>query len=157
MNEDKRKELEEMLSPALGRKPCARAHLFDRTAQELFLKHYFKTGNMSKAADVTGFDRRTVFLQLQKNPQFKHDFEMVKKAIKHDLEEVMMENAKTPRGYLDRITFLRRHFPEEYNPKIQEAKYLKQDDSRLNKLLDILDAKVIDVNEEKTKENDENA
>jgi hypothetical protein len=141
MGEIERKEE----TAALGHSSRRMAHQFDAQAKALFLDAYFKHGNMSKAADATGFSRVAVWQHLERDKRFKHDFEMTKRAIKHQLEEVMLENAKDKRGYLDRITFLRRHYPEEYNPKIQEMAYLAKDTNKLGKLMDILDAKVVDV------------
>lgn len=59
---------------------------------------------------------------------------------KGQLEETMLTNGKKPNGYMDRITWLRRYFPEEYNPKTilqhQEADISRLIEEDFQKLLD---------------------
>lgn len=88
------------------------------TAEEKtqFLEAYYKTGNMTKSARKVGRDVASFIQSVEKDKVFALDFHNVKQAIKNDLEETMLQNGLKEKGYMDRITWLRTHFPQEYNP-----------------------------------------
>lgn len=81
-----------------------------------FLHTYYKTGNMTKSARSVGRDVQAFMQHTEKDVAFALDFHNVKQAIKNDLEETMLTNALKEKGYMDRITWLRTNFPQEYNP-----------------------------------------
>lgn len=101
------------------------------TAQdkEVFLKAYFATGNLTTAAKAAGRDRMAFMQHLEKDEFFKLDFLAVKDAMKHSLEEVMYKNGLTSKGYMDRITWLRRNYASEYNPNYQGDKETVEDNA----------------------------
>lgn len=88
------------------------------TAQEKaqFLETYYKTGNMTKSARSVGRAAMAFIQAMEKDKVFASDFHTIKQAIKNDLEETMLQNGLKEKGYMDRITWLRTHFPQEYNP-----------------------------------------
>lgn len=126
-----------------------------REEKQQFLEVYYRTGNQTKAAKSCGRDRAGFMRAMDTDPVFNLDFHNVQIAIKNDLEEVMTINGLTNRGYMDRITWLRKNFPQEYNPnadkniedKSQEA--LKQLASKLTDYVVIPKEQVIDTEIEK--------
>jgi hypothetical protein len=102
-----------------------------------FLKLYYKTGNQTKSIGVLGKNISSIRWALEKDPVFALDFDHVKQAIKHDLEETMLTNALSPRGYMDRITWLRTNYPNEYNPNA-----VKGDDDKSKDAIKLLSAKL---------------
>jgi hypothetical protein len=91
----------------------------DEKAQ--FLEMYYKTGNLTKSAQFLGRDRMAFSQHLDKDKAFAVDFYNVKQAIKNDLEETMMTNGLKEKGYMDRITWLRTNYPQEYNPNADRS------------------------------------
>lgn len=120
-----------------------------------FLENYYKTGNITKAAKLVGRDRAAFMQHVEKDKAFAVDFYNVKVAIKEDLEEVMTLNGLKEKGYMDRITWLRKNFPAEYNPNYdrsqedKQASAIKELAQKLNDYEIIPKKKVIDVEEEK--------
>ncbi len=92
-----------------------------------FLNNFFLSGNISKSATACGMRPQTIQYHLTNNPGFAADFKVVRDAMKHDLEQVMFNHGLKEKGYMDRITWLRRHYPEEYNPNFDGGKH---DDSK---------------------------
>jgi hypothetical protein len=86
------------------------------TEKKDFLEFYYNSGNMGAAAKKVGRDLSGLRLALTKDKAFAQDFEVIKTSMKSNLEETMYQNGLQDRGYMDRITWLRRHFPQEYNP-----------------------------------------
>lgn len=81
-----------------------------------FLTTYYKTGNLTKSARSVGRHIAAFRQHVETDKAFAVDFFNVKEAIKNDLEETMLTNALKEKGYMDRITWLRTNFPQEYNP-----------------------------------------
>ena len=131
-----------------------------REDKKAFLEIYYKTWNATKAAKLIGRDRDTVFEQSKSDRAFASDLEAVKWAMKEDLEEVMATNGLKEKGYMDRITWLRRNFPAEYNPNYQapDAKAqseLKDLAEKLKGYQLIPKEKVVEVEGEEVKEEKE--
>lgn len=125
--ERKAAELEEMLAsmPDLHPETYRESkqigpHPMSVNDKALFLRNYYITGNMTKAAKLVGFDTSAFTKQMALDSGFAADFEAVKLAIVNDLEETMRTNARSPRGYMDRITWLRAN-SEKYNPEKQSG------------------------------------
>lgn len=119
-----------------------------------FLEKFFETGNETLAAKFAGHSLTAFKGQFKVDPFFAGDFYTVRDAMKHQLEQTMYQNGLTPRGFMDRMAWLRKHYPHEYDPKTEKAK----DDSKAivdqlaNKLkeYEIIPKKdVIEVKEEK--------
>ncbi len=67
--------------------------------------------------DVIGIGIATFYRHLLSDDQFKAGWYEIQLFAKGELESIMYNNGKRPGGYMDRITWLRRHFPQEYNPE----------------------------------------
>lgn len=87
-----------------------------------FLRVYHKTGNLSKAAKAVGRTRSAFYEMMKTDKAFAQDFLDVKEARCDDLEEVMLDNALTPKGFMDRIAWLRANRSEKYNPDKNDEK-----------------------------------
>lgn len=70
--------------------------------------------SLSKAV---GISLRTFQRHLQLDEQFRDEFREILMSGESILTDVMFDRGKTPGGYMDRITWLRRHFPENWNPE----------------------------------------
>ena len=57
---------------------------------------------------------------MQNDLVFAADFQLVKLAQKHNLEQTMYQQALQPRGFMDRMAWLRKNYPQEYNPNVIE-------------------------------------
>lgn len=123
-----------------------------------FLKAFYQSGNISKSAASCGFRPAVFQYHFKADKVFAADFAAVRDAMKNNLEEVMYNHGLKEKGYMDRITWLRRHYPEEYNPnhehKEGEAKDVigelasKLKDYNLVPKSKIIDAETSDGNDE---------
>ncbi len=119
-----------------------------------FLEIYYQTGNATKAARIVGRDRMAFMHLLNRDPAFAQDFQNVRIAIKEDLEEVMTLNGLKEKGYMDRITWLRKNFPQEYNPNFdrgtddRSADAIKELSKKLNDYDLIPKKKIINAEDE---------
>lgn len=125
------------------------------TAEEKkrFLEEYYKTGNQSKAAKVAGRDIMGFRRTMEHDKAFAEDFIAVQNAMKHDLEQTMFQNGLKEKGYMDRITWLRKNFPKEYNPNYVDkdnnpAEAIKELSSKLDSYDLVPKAKVVEVKDE---------
>lgn len=80
-----------------------------------FLKHFRKSGDKTRAADSQGFRYVLFEEQLKTDKQFKSDYEDTLLAMKHELEGLMFEQASGKSGQKDRLLWLQKNFPGEYN------------------------------------------
>ena len=110
-----------------------------REEKKQFLEVYYATGNQTKAAKSCGRDRMGFMGAMDTDPVFNLDFHTVQQAIKNDLEEVMTTNGMTNKGYMDRITWLRKNFPQEYNPNAD-----RNTEDKSQEVLKLLAAKLSD-------------
>ena len=81
-----------------------------------FLEDYYITGNQTKSALSVGRTIQVLKYTMSVDKAFLEDFLAVKNAQKHNLEQTMYQNGLKEKGYMDRITWLRKNFPKEYNP-----------------------------------------
>lgn len=84
-----------------------------------FLAEYQATGNFSGAAKSLGRHAALVRYHLDTDENFALDFKAVKDSMKHSLEQTMYQNGLKEKGYMDRITWLRKNYPSEYNPNFE--------------------------------------
>ncbi len=112
-----------------------------------FLEKYYETGNQSMAAKFSLI--ADVRYALKVDPAFMSDFLTIKNAQKHNLEQTMYQNGLKEKGYMDRITWLRKNFPKEYNPNYVDkennpADAIKELSSKLNEYQLIPKNKIIE-------------
>ena len=81
-----------------------------------FLLAYYNTGNQSLASKSINRANGAIKYTMTTDKAFLEDFLSVKNAMKHNLEQTMYQNGLKEKGYMDRITWLRKNFPKEYNP-----------------------------------------
>ena len=82
-----------------------------------FFALFEECGDIGKAMIAIGLDRRTFYTAMNTDSMFKKKFKESVVAMKWTLEGTMFHNGKTARGFMDRIAWLRRWFPEEYGQK----------------------------------------
>lgn len=90
---------------------------FNAREKQKFLAYYHESGDLSKSARATGFDKNTIYTAFKHDEKFKEDFDLVRLSQKHELEGLMLQYGKAKNGYMHMITWLRKNYPEEYNPK----------------------------------------
>ncbi len=108
------------------------------TLKSSFLEAYKALGYLNRAANQVTIESSTVQYWLKTDPTFKIKYQILKEtwkeARKEVLESTMYDRGLTPGGYMDRITWLRKHYPEEYNPKAIVTTEKGEADERLKKL-----------------------
>jgi hypothetical protein len=111
---------------------------FTADKKEKFLVYFENCGNISASMDAVGLDRGVFYDALKIDREFARRYKMALLGMKRSLEGTMYHNGLKPNGYMDRITWLRRHFPEEYNPKtvIQHSSEPKEMDGIFARLLE---------------------
>jgi hypothetical protein len=99
---------------------------FDSSRKVQFInlaeEHFEKTGTMPdlvSLSGVVGVHPRTVDNHLREDEVFAQAWRNIRLKGKWKLESKMFEYGLTKSGYMDRITWLRKEFPEEYNPDIK--------------------------------------
>jgi hypothetical protein len=85
-------------------------------------EHFKTTGNMPdlvSIAEAVMVSPRTVENHLRDDPGFAEAWRNIRLRGKWKLESKMYEYAQGKGGYMHMITWLRKEFPEEYNPDIR--------------------------------------
>ena len=85
-------------------------------------EHFKTTGTMpdiASAAEAVGVHPRSVENHLREDRAFAEAWRDIRLKGKWKLESKMYEYGLTKGGYMDRITWLRKEFPEEYNPDLK--------------------------------------
>lgn len=122
---------------------------FTAEKKDTFLRYFENCGNIAASIDAVGLDRRTFYNALKIDKEFEQRYNMALFGMKGCLEGTMFHNGQKPNGYMDRITWLRRHFPDEYNPKttIQHHSDSKDAEAMFSRVLDakMKDGSVIEV------------
>ena len=119
--------------------------------KKVFLEKYYETGNKSMSAKYVGISSINYVLSADKG--FNENFLIIKNAQKHNLEQTMYQNGLKEKGYMDRITWLRKNFPKEYNPNYVDkdnnpAEAIKELSSKLEKYTMIPKKSIVDVKAE---------
>ena len=119
-----------------------------------FLTMYYKTGNMSLAAKLTGRKMQNFQYCLRVDPAFANDFKSIQDSMKNNLEQTMYQNGLKEKGYMDRITWLRRHYPKEYHPNYipgneNPMEAIRELGAKLNEYQLVPKQRVIETEEEK--------
>lgn len=87
-----------------------------------FLEKFYETGNETLSAKFVGRALPSLKYHFKLDPIFHADFVAVKDAMKHNLEQTMYQNGLTTRGFMDRMAWLRKNYPQEYNPNADHSK-----------------------------------
>lgn len=87
-----------------------------------FLELFLKNQNVTASAKAVGTDRRLVMYHLEYDKAFKAAFDACVEAVCDNLEQVMVANAHHPKGFLDRIAFLRAKRAEVWDRKYDSEK-----------------------------------
>lgn len=91
--------------------------------KQQFLEAFKKLGNQTQAAESVGISVRILSTHLRADKQFSKDYQQALVEMKHVIEGVMFQRAQKDNGFMDRMAWLRKHFPKEYDPKaIREDK-----------------------------------
>jgi len=93
-----------------------------------------------------GISLRTFERHIGADPAFKDRFREVLLIGQDILTEVMFDRAKTPGGFMDRAMWLRRHFPEYWNPdhKIQISSGPPASKKLLENIDEYIEAEIVD-------------
>jgi len=81
--------------------------VFTDSLKMKFLEAYLIKPNISKVAKALGLNRRTVTRHLAQDEEFKLAVHSIRQEQLDDIEEYMMEHAKTRGGFMDRIAILK--------------------------------------------------
>lgn len=106
--------------------------------KQQFLDTFKELGYFYKACDKLKVTRSQITHLLNTDMEFKLRYQMLKDEIKErrkeSLEEIMLETAKTPRGALHMFGWLRKNYPEQYNPKMVVKQDGKDTEQKLREL-----------------------
>jgi hypothetical protein len=117
-----------------------------------FVENYYETGNQSLAAKSVNRTAAVMKYAMSVDKAFLEDFLAVRNAMKHNLEQTMYQNGLKEKGYMDRITWLRKNYPKEYNPNYVDkdnnpAEAIKELTSKLEKYTMIPKKSIIEVDD----------
>lgn len=90
---------------------------FDVDKKRLFLEAYAKSPTITGAAALIGHPRETIYLAIDKDPEFKRAFEAVQQGLTDNLESKVYEYGQRPTNFLDRIAWLKARRPDVWNPE----------------------------------------
>lgn len=91
-----------------------------RVAQAAFLEAFKKFGTILRACNEIGIDRSTYRLW-KEDPKFAELFADADEGVTDELEGSALDNAKKPKGTIDRIFLLKARRPEKYQEKKDPA------------------------------------
>jgi hypothetical protein len=98
-------------------------------------------------AKMLGITIRTVHWHFVKDEVFKAQWEECIDIIENELLKTMVAQGKRPSGYMDRITWLRAHRPERWNPDYNKPQ-LTVDIAAVKRVLSddntVIDAVIVD-------------
>lgn len=122
--------------------------VFGAASKKRFIEQMEVCGNLAETCDIIGIGMTTYYKHLQADEAFARDVGICLRRMAGKLEGVMYKNGQRPQGYLDRITWLRKHFPE-WNPK-SSVSVSSSDSGTVEELFGKLEAdgKIINVEPE---------
>ena len=82
-----------------------------------FLEKNGRYPDITTLCNAVGICDNTFTRHLKFDTKFREAFKEIELKGRRILENVMFDRGITPGGYMDRITWLRHHFPDEYNPE----------------------------------------
>lgn len=100
----------------------------------MFLDAFKKFGNQAKAAESVGFTHRILSTHLRADKQFSKDYQQTLLEMKSVIEGVMFLRAQKDNGFMDRMAWLRKHFPKEYDPKTIASQSDKPNKDKIDEL-----------------------
>ena len=108
-----------------------------------FLEAFKELGYKNKACEKVGVDNHIPTYWQKKDPKFAMDYDILKAywkdRRKEELDQIIYESAKTARGFMDRMAWMRSHGFDEYNPKSIVKKEDEKTTEALKKLADKMD------------------
>lgn len=90
---------------------------FDVQAKQTFLKLYETEGSIANVCDTLGISSRTFYDHLKEDSAFRADYALTLRRMASQLEGTMFKKSTQNNGYMYMITWLRKNFPTEWNPK----------------------------------------
>lgn len=120
-------------------------NVFGVETKKRFLAVMEQEGSVGETCKALGISTRSVYDHLQIDEAFKRDYALCIRNMASKLETTMFKNGQRPQGYMDRITFLRRWFPNEWTPKTSIS--ITSDTSNVDSLFSLLEqqGKIINV------------
>ncbi len=108
-----------------------------------FLSAYKDLGYKNKACELTGIENHVPTYWQKKDPKFAMDYDILKAywkdRRKEELDQIIYESAKTARGFMDRMAWMRSNGYDEYNPKSIVKKEDEKTTEALKRLADKMD------------------
>jgi hypothetical protein len=130
---------------------------FDPKRKVLFIKFARKLyPNISKICSAVHISTQTYYNHLKSDPEFNKSMVEVDQAITDEIEGVLQKEARKPKKFLDRISYLRAHRPELYDRakviKVEGYKMSPEDSKRRGSVLDqVIDGEIVQALGEKPK------
>lgn len=102
---------------------------------------------ITELCETVGIDRVTFERHINADERFKAGWNEVLLRAQDVLVDVMFKNGQRPSGYMDRITWLRRHFPQHWNPeyKVSVNQNVQFFNTLEDKTKDYVDAEIVDT------------
>lgn len=108
-----------------------------------FLKAFEDLGYKNKACAQVGIDNHMPLMWAKQDAKFAMDMDITKAywkdRRKEELDELIFETAKLPRGFMDRMAWMRSQGFEEYNPKSVVKKEDPKTEQALKALIERMD------------------
>lgn len=118
---------------------------FDPQAKKTFLSVFEQEASVAKTCDVLGISSRTFYDHLSVDSKFRADYSLTLRRMSDNLESTMYKKAQGNNGYMYMVTWLRRHFPNEWTPRTNVSIGIT-DNSAIDSLYaDIDPSKIIDT------------
>lgn len=104
--------------------------------------------NLTAICKAVGVARSTIYLHRHKDPEFNKALHEIDQMVCDEMEQTMRQQGATPRGFLDRMAYLRAHRPELYDrAKVVKIEGWKmgngEGEKRIGGLQSAVDAEVV--------------
>jgi hypothetical protein len=124
---------------------------FDSHKKSLMLETALKSAEAGNLPDLpnlckaVGISISSFWSHYNQDPEFKAQYDEVLRNCEHTLANVMFERGKRPGGFMDRIAWLKRHFPEWREDR---GTQISLDVGQLKKIIEpnsFIDAEIVPV------------
>lgn len=118
---------------------------FDVQAKKTFLKLYEEEASIANVCDILSISSRTFYDHLKEDSAFRADYALTLRRMASKLEGTMFKKGQANGGYMYMITWLRKNFPSEWNPKTSVS--INSNDTNVESLFSALEqtGQVVDV------------